>query len=269
VTVPASAAPAGPPVGRARRARVALDDCAMSYRVAGAGPPVVLLHGLSGSALWWSRNVPHLARSHTVYAIEHARLEAGLLRRRAPFALDAAADRLARWMDAVGLDRASVVGHSMGGFIAADFAARHPARVDRLVLVCAAATPLARRGLDAALGVARSAADLPPSLVPLLAYDALRTGPGAIVSTLRQLLDADLSAGLPSIAAPTLLVWGERDALVPLAHAEALAALLPGATLTVVEGAGHVPMWERPEAFNAALAEFLSPPRPPAAVRAP
>ncbi|HUG13873.1 MAG TPA: alpha/beta fold hydrolase, partial [Thermomicrobiales bacterium] len=109
-------------VGRERGARafpVVREDV-------GAGPPLVLVHGLSASSRWWQRNIPALAREHHVYAIElpgfGANRSRPLSRRQATFVLRDASRQLATWMDEAGIERASVVGHSMGGYIAADLA---------------------------------------------------------------------------------------------------------------------------------------------------
>ena len=103
------------------------------YRVVGEGPPLVLIHGLSGSTRWWSRNLAALSARFEVYAIDLPGF--GENRRWGRFRLDDVPARLLDWLDVAGIARASFVGHSMGGFITADLAARAPERVDRLVLV--------------------------------------------------------------------------------------------------------------------------------------
>ena len=167
---------------------------------------------------------------------------------------------LARWLDRLGLERVSVVGHSMGGRIAVDLAAAFPERVERLVLVDAAIFPAPGGPLRPALGLTRELRHAPPGLLPLLLADAYRTGPVAIWHAARELLTADIEARLPCVTVPTLVVWGERDAVVPRAAGERLARRLPRAELVVVPGAGHTPMWDRPDAFNRIVADFLSGP---------
>src|SRR5262245_44334445 len=120
-----------------RRAQVG--PAVIHYQVAGAGEPLVLVHGLSGSSRWWGRNIGALARHFQVYMIDL--IGFGASRNRHPFVLAEAAGHLIRWMDQLGIARASFVGHSMGGFISAELAADAPARVERLVLVDAAAMP--------------------------------------------------------------------------------------------------------------------------------
>lgn len=242
-----------------RRRLLEIDGLKLYSEVAGAGPPVVLLHGLSGSTRWWSRNVGALARSFEVHTLDLVGF--GQSKAARPFQLAAAAGVIAGWMDKAGLERAAVVGHSMGGLVAAELAADYPQRVERLALVAAA---LPAVGLDAFGALAtpgelvRALPHLPFSFLDLLLPDLLRAGLPTVVAALRELLATDISAKLNVIAAPTLLVWGECDPLVPLRQAWQLARLVPCHELAIFKGAGHNPMWERPDSFNRLLVEFLS-----------
>jgi pimeloyl-ACP methyl ester carboxylesterase len=242
---------------RAHRRRVGNDEIA--YREVGAGPPLVLIHGLSASGWWWSRNLDALARHFHVHVIDLVGF--GRSRNGGRFVLTQAADQIVRWMDALGMPKASVVGHSMGGFIAAELAARQPARVDRLVLVDAAVLPLSKHPLRLAGGALGFLRYAPVTFTPILLTDAVRAGPITLLRASWQLLSADLRDVLPQIAAPTLVVWGERDSLVPLALGRDLAARLPGARLVTFPGVGHNPMWDRPHEFNRVVLDFLT--RPP------
>jgi pimeloyl-ACP methyl ester carboxylesterase len=114
------------------------------YEVAGAaGEPVVMVHGLSGSTHWWARNLPALARRYRLYLVDLPGF--GAMRRLGrQFVLAEAASWLSEWMRAVGLERAHVVGHSMGGYVAIQLAAGRPELVGRLVLVAPAGTPTGR-----------------------------------------------------------------------------------------------------------------------------
>ena len=237
------------------RQRVRVGDAVIAFRVGGVGPPVVLIHGLSGSGRWWARNVEALARCCRIYAVDL--IGFGESRRRQRFVLADAAALLAAWMDQVGLDRAAVVGHSMGGFVAAELAADFPKRVARLVLVAPAILPYQRRLWQPTRGLVGLLRRLPVGFLPLLVADAVRAGPITVPSAARQLLTADLRPKLGQIAAPTLVVLGERDTLVPLAFGHRLADALPNAELVVIPDAGHNPMWERPEAFNRMMLKFL------------
>ncbi|MDQ3880941.1 MAG: alpha/beta fold hydrolase [Chloroflexota bacterium] len=238
------------------RHRVRVGDTPIAYQVGGEGPPVVLIHGLSGSARWWARNVDALAERCRVYAVDLVGF--GASRRRQRFVLAEAAAVLAAWMDRLGLERASVVGHSMGGFVAAELAADFPERVARLVLVAPAVLPYERRLWHPTRGLLRMLRHLPGGFLPLLVADAVRAGPLTVPSAARQLLTADLRPKLARIAAPTLVVCGARDALVPLAATGRLARQLPDAKLVVIPDAGHNTMWEQPEAFNRVVRGFLA-----------
>ncbi len=220
--------------------------------VIGAGPPVILVHGLAGSTRWWSKNIGALARSHEVHCIDLV----GSGRSAGSFVLRDAAAILAEWMQCCGLRRASVIGHSMGGHIAADLAAAHPQLVDRLVLVDAA--------LNFAGAPQPTAQDLgalshlPFGLLSLIVPEALKTGLPTLARAAYELVRTDMAPALAKIRARTLVVWGEHDPAVPLTLGYRLASMLPGHALAVIRGAGHVPMWERPEAFNSVVTAFLS-----------
>src|SRR3712207_4519874 len=111
----------------------------LAYEVTGSGPPLILLHGLSGSGRWWGRNVPAFAANFRTYTVDLPGF--GQSRRTRWSRLDDTADQLADWIMAEGLTRAHIGGHSLGGTVAARLASRHPDRVDRLVLVAAAIRP--------------------------------------------------------------------------------------------------------------------------------
>jgi len=105
------------------------------------------------------------------------------------------------------------------------------------------------------LGAARYAT---PSFLPVLVRDALRTGPATLWRAARDLLAEDVREDLRRIEAPTLLIWGQRDTLVPPAAGDLLRKEIPGCRLLVLEGASHVPMFDRPEEFDAALLAFFA-----------
>jgi pimeloyl-ACP methyl ester carboxylesterase len=222
---------------------------------------VVLVHGLSGSGRWWGRTVPALADRYRVYVPDlpgFGAMAGGGPRGR--FVLAEAPDWLLAWMEAVGLRSAHVVGHSMGGYVALRLAAGAPKAVRRLVLVAPAGVRRGRRRdplLAQALPLAAALRRVGPRFLPLLIRDALRAGPATLWRAAWALLAADARPYLPAVDAPTLLIWGAQDALVPPAVGHLLRAEIGGARLLLLEGVGHVPMYERPPAFNAALLAFL------------
>ena len=221
----------------------------------GAGPAVVLLHGLAGSTRWWQHNVAALEPSFRVVAIDLPGF--GTTPRWHRLDLDRIAAQLVAVLDDLGIERAHVIGHSMGGLIACSLAADHPGRVDRLVLVDAALLSLARTTSQYVIGPIRTLRGTAPSLLPILAQDGFRAGPIRLMDAAIQLWRADLKARLPSIAAPTLVVWGEHDALCPPAIGQRIVERVPQARLEVIPGAGHNPMWEQPERFHEVVLEFL------------
>jgi pimeloyl-ACP methyl ester carboxylesterase len=228
------------------------------YEVAGEeGEPVVLVHGLSGSTRWWARNVSALAGRYRVYLLDLPGF--GAMRRlRRRFALTEAASWLSAWMEAVGLENAHLVGHSMGGYVGIRLAAKRPESVRNLVLVDPAGVPTGRSMLGHLVPLFGAARHATPSFLPVLARDALRMGPFTLWRAARDLLDEDVREDLRSIEAPTLLVWGEKDTLVPPAVGELLRAEIPDSRLLVLRRAAHVPMFDRPEDFNRALLAFLA-----------
>ncbi len=212
--------------------------------------------GSPGSSRWWARNIRPLAERFPVYTVDligfgAAATGTALSSMRPP-------TTLARWMDQIGLERISMVGHSMGGYIAAELAADHPERVERLVLVDAAALPFDPRIATHGISLILELRSLPPSFLPTLLYDALRAGPRTLWGAANDLLRSDLRPKLERIQAPTLIVWGQHDALVPLAIGQQLSQHMRGKGLLVIKGAGHNPMWDCPLAFNREVGAFLA-----------
>lgn len=234
--------------------RAASSDFA--YEVVGAGPPLVLLHGLSGSRRWWSRNVPAFSASFRTYTVDLPGF--GESRRLRWSRLDDIADRLADWLVDEGLFRAHIAGHSLGGAVAARLAAHHPDRVDRLVLVDAAIHPRGTRTIARPADLVRGIGRGSPGFAPLLVRDLLRCHPWSFVAATVDALQTDWEPHLRRISAPTLVVWGERDAITPIAHGHGITEVLTGARLIALTEAGHNPMWECADAFNAAVLRFLT-----------
>jgi pimeloyl-ACP methyl ester carboxylesterase len=227
------------------------------YRVVGEGEPVVLVHGLSGSTRWWARNIAALAVTYRVYLVDLPGF--GAMRRlRRHFILPEAATWLADWMEAVGLGEAHLVGHSMGGYVCLRLAAQRPEAMRRLILVAPAGVPAGRSLFGHLVPLLLAARHAAPSFLPVLAYDAIRTGPVTLWRAARDLLAEDVREDLRSIDAPTLLIWGEKDPLIPPSVGELLRREIPGSHLLVLQNAGHVPMFDRPQEFDAALLAFLA-----------
>jgi pimeloyl-ACP methyl ester carboxylesterase len=219
---------------------------------------VVLLHGLSGSGRWWRKNIGPLSKDFTVYTVDLIGFGSS---RRQRFVLEETAASIARWMDAMqdeGENCFHLIGHSMGGLVAAELAAKHPDRIDRLVLVDAAALPFEHTIARSALHLVQSVRWMRPDFLPVLVTDALRAGPLTLLRAARAIHQSDMTEDLGKIAARTLIVWGEHDMLLPPSRGAMLHDALPGSEFTIIQGAGHNPMWDEPETFNELALRFLS-----------
>lgn len=227
------------------------------YVAQGRGDPVVLIHGLGGSWRWWERNIGPLAEHHRVYALDLGRRERWLHGRERVRPAEAA-EALASWMAGVGLARAHVIGHSLGGHMAIRLAATYPALVDRLVLVDSAGL------LDSANFWRLTARAFGPApertreFRRLVLHDSLRTNPLVVFQTAREMMRDHLAPLLGRVAAPTLIIWGGRDKVVPLASAYALRDGIPAARLFIIPHAGHNPMFYHAGTFNRLVLEFLA-----------
>ena len=259
----------------------------MHYVRAGEGRPLVMIHGLTGSTANWGRNIEALSSRAEVYALDLINMgqsdrQAGL-----DASLSATADRVAAWMDAVGLDEADIAGHSHGGAVAMMLAARHPDRVRSLMLF-APANPYSRLGdrlvriyssLPGRL-LARIAPFLPrpihmialgrmygdPSRINPGCLEGYVTGlriPGtvehvlAIVESWFGEMDALTEALSDLERTPMLLVWGDRDRAVSLDSGLRLHRELSRSQWIVLRGAGHVPFEEMPEECNRIMMRWL------------
>jgi pimeloyl-ACP methyl ester carboxylesterase len=224
----------------------------------GSGPPVVLIHGLGGSSEWWRYTMPALAATHTVAAVDlvgFGRNRLFLRRSSLPLKFDDIGALLIRWLESSFDQPVHLVGNSMGGHIAIHVAAARPDLVRSLVLVDSTGIPFELKP-----GQHLSNLVVPPGAVSfarILARDLFRSGPASIGLAFARLLRDDARPSMRVLRMPVLLLWGERDPLVPLAYAREIQAEVPQARLVVIARAGHVPMWDHPAAFNAALTAFL------------
>jgi pimeloyl-ACP methyl ester carboxylesterase len=252
---------------------------------AGAGPAVVLVHGFGSSLCTWKDVLPALAARHDVVALDLPGF--GGSERPADLAFADLPRAVVGLMDALGIERAALVGNSMGGAAAALVAAADAGRVSRLVLVDAAGfnlEPRARPGMvrlasswaapvlqvlpgkrivveaalrqvfhdDALVTRERVAEYLAPAQRPG-SFAALRSLGRSLGSSASQLAEA-----LAAIRAPTLVVWGAEDRWIPLADADRFVAAIAGARKVVIPACGHVPQEEKPAEVARLLLEFLA-----------
>lgn len=260
--------------------RAAVGSITVFYERAGAGPAVVLVPGLGGDHFLWRHQIPHLAGRFDVIAPD-TRGAGQSSAPDEPYTIALFADDLAGLLDTLGIARAHVVGASMGGFIAQEFALRHPGRLDRLVLCCTSpggphSVPippetiavLAQRTGDPrvdlerflALSTGESYRTAHPDDIE--AHIAWRVAhPQPVYAYHRQLAAAashDAMDRLQMIRAATLICHGTADRIVPSANARMLAERIPDARLRFFEGGSHQFFWEQAEAFNRLVIEFLT-----------
>jgi pimeloyl-ACP methyl ester carboxylesterase len=242
-------------------------------------PPIVLIHGYTFSLESWDGWAADLARDHRVIRFDLAGHGLSGPHPHGAYGTDARVRQLAGLMDRLGVARATIAGNSFGGLVAWNFAARYPRRVDRLILVDSAAysingvtakpvpVPPAMRAylLDPTPGaVAFSAANIfaHPERLTTARLDQMRAmiagnGP-ALVAHLEQFTLPDPTALLGRIRAPTLILWGRADKLIPVAQAAQLAAAIPGARLVTYDDVGHAPQEEATAATISDLRTFLN-----------
>jgi pimeloyl-ACP methyl ester carboxylesterase len=253
----------------------------------GDGEAVVLIHGLGSNWQCWLPTIPPLMARHRVISFDLPGFGYSAMPRD-----ELSIPGYARWVSELlgklEVERAAIVGNSLGGFVGADLAVNFPPFVDRLVLVTAAALWNERRRARpiVVLGNLTSAyaskfaaqwelAHKHPKLrLPSLYYSGIRhprkvpldlaweimSGAGApgFANALEALFKHKIRDDLERIGCPTLVVWGSHDPLVPLHNAFEYEALIPDARVVVFNDCGHVPQIEKPEEFNAALAEFIA-----------
>lgn len=257
------------------------------YHRTGRGRPLVLVHGYLMSHFAWRGIIPELAKDHDVIAIDLPGF--GESDRPSPtdFRYDAAGylETVVGVLDALGLERASIIGHSMGGGIALYTAARQPSRIDKLVVIDSLSYPypvpvegrvilapyvgsfvfktLYTRSIIRRYFVGQIYGDKSLVTDELVDYVWERLNrPGgfdAAHACLKFVSDPSAVArSLRAIRAPTLIIWGERDRLFSPDNARRLQSDIPGAQVEIIAGSAHVPMDERPAELMQKLGPFLA-----------
>jgi pimeloyl-ACP methyl ester carboxylesterase len=266
------------------------------FRTAGEGPVVVLVHGITGSSAQWAPVMSLLAERFTVVApdmLGHGESA----KPRGDYSLGAYATGIRDLLIALDYPKATIVGHSLGGGVAMQFAYQFPERSERLVLVSSG-------GLGAEVHLLLRAAALPGAelVLPLLSARRVR----ALTAAIAGLLDkvhlhpghdlAELAAGIGTLAdsearqaflhtlravidpkgqrvsatdrlhlaeaMPSLVMWGERDPIIPLEHGLSAHKAMPGSRLELLEGAGHFPQLDDPIRVSRLLADFIGSTQP-------
>ncbi len=264
----------------------------VGYRQAGSGPVIVLIHGMAGSSSTWRSVMPTLAEHFTVVApdlVGHGASE----KPRGDYSLGAFASGVRDLLFALGLESATLVGQSLGGGVAMQFAYQFPERCERLVLVSSGGLGeevnvllrlLALPGAELVLGIGcnRWLHDAGVSVAGRLANVGLRTSANlreiwdsygsladaetrtAFLQTLRSVIDFSgqrvSAADRLYLAAevPTLIIWGENDVIIPVEQGRATHAAIAGSRLEIFERTGHFPHREHPDHFCRVLIDFMS-----------
>ncbi len=269
-----------------------LHGSSIGYRAAGEGPVVVLIHGMAGSSETWEPVIPLLAERASIVALDMLGHGASA-KPRGDYSLGALAANVRDVMVALGHERATIVGHSLGGGVAMQFAYQFPERTERLVLVASGglgrevntllralslpgaeyalsvgtATGLRNASVKVAAWLGKIGLHPAPGLVEIMrSYNSLgdnetRT---AFLHTLRAVIDV----GGQRVSArdrlyltrdmPTMIAWGDRDPIIPIAHAYAAHEAMPGSMLQIYPGAGHYPHCHDPQRFADELLGFIA-----------
>jgi pimeloyl-ACP methyl ester carboxylesterase len=262
-----------------------IDGRRVRYVRAGSGPAVVLVHGFGSSLYTWKGVIPALAAGHHVVALDLPGF--GGSDQPADLSFEDLPRAVLGLIDRLGIERASLVGNSMGGATAALVAAESPSRVNALVLIDAAGLdrdpserprlvrlvmspagsliarlPGKRLVVEASLRqVFHDAAHVTPERVSEYLASARRQGTFPAMRSLGASLGERTSMvqeALPRIVAPTLVLWGDDDRWIDIAHADRFVAAIPGARKVIIAACGHVPQEEKPEEVARLLLEFLA-----------
>lgn len=280
------------------RRTVSIHGKQIAYRTGGSGPVVLLIHGMAGSSTSWTPVLEDLA-PHVTFVAPDLPGHGRSAKPRGDYSLGAHASILRDLLLALGHDRATVVGQSLGGGIAMQLAYQHPERCERLVLVCAGGLgeevmpllrALAAPGAEFVLPIAcqrviRSSVEkvtgwaakvglrpAPATVEMWRAYTSLIDPEArvAFLHTLRAVVDLKgqrVSARDRLYLAqqvPTLIIWGEDDPIIPVSHAHQAHAAMPGSRLEVMPKLGHFPHCEDPRRFSRALLDFIGSSEPAA-----
>jgi pimeloyl-ACP methyl ester carboxylesterase len=257
-----------------------VDGAELDVVADGNGDAIVLIHGFPLTREIWNAQASQLAQTHRVICPDLRGMGRSSVPN-GPYLMETLAGDLAAVLDALSIDRAAIVGHSLGGFVALAFARMYTERVTRLALVCsrlAADSPEIssfRNDLADRLERENSIEPAVESYIPRLFSDASLQGDSDIVERARGIVRTNSPRGAAAmlrgmaqradsydiaadLAMPVLIVAGAGDKVVPLTEAQGMTAVFPAARLAVMESSGHLPMLEEPAALTAELAAFLS-----------
>lgn len=254
---------------------VAVGEHTLAYLRTGEGPQaVVVIHGIGGYKEDWAGLTAALSATSTVYSIDMLGFGESS-KEGETITIVQQAEAVAALLDAEGIEQADLVGNSVGGWVAATFAADNPDRVNRLVLVDAAGFEAMFHG-EAPVNFYPSDVAAAENLLAYTRHDpAARTPERAaeLVETIAANGDAQAAQAIfqglyvserlesvgDRVTVPTLVVWGEEDRLFPTAIADLIVSHIDGSTQVLIPDASHFPQLDNPEAFEAAVVGFLRP----------
>jgi pimeloyl-ACP methyl ester carboxylesterase len=251
----------------------------LAYTDTGSGPPLVLLHAFPLDRRMWRPQLDAFGGKARVITVDFPGFGQSPVGSQ-PFTIDSAADQIAGLLDALNIPgKVTVGGLSMGGYAALAFARGHPGRLAGLILADTKSDPdddAGKQNRDRLIALTREfgPAAVYEAMLPKVISDHTREHRSDVVEEIRQIAAAQSAAGvigglvalrdrpnatpaLGTIAVPTLILVGEHDAITPPAVAEGMAARIPGSRVVTTPAAGHLSNLENPEAFNAAVIEFL------------
>lgn len=261
--------------------KVTVNGVELNYVEAGSGQPLLMIMGFGGDHLAWAFQVPALSARYRTITFDNRGAGQSSVPDE-PYSTRMMAQDAVGLLDALGVERAHVLGVSMGGMIAQEVALGHPGRVRSLQLHCTYARPDrymlalmdAWRAVRAKatpeewlrtvalwLFSPRTYAERPDFVEMVIQTGLANPHPFTLTGFLRQgdaVRDHDTLDRLPGLACPTLVSVAEDDVLVPPRFARQVAAAAPRAELRVIEGAGHAYFWERADAFNTMCLDFLA-----------
>jgi len=252
-------------------ATIGVGEIVLDYERSGSGPPLLMIMGMSGTALHWGEPFLHALRAEFEVIVYDHRGVGASSRLDGPLTIVQLAHDAAGLLDALGIDDAHVLGISMGGMVAQELALAHPDRVRTLTLGCtycggegsSLTSPQVIQRLVAAMmsgereralrtawevNVSAAMAADEDAYASFLAISDRRAVAVPVIQAQMQAVVAhDTSARLPELQIPTLVVHGTEDQMLPLANGRLLASLIAPSRLEILEGVGHMFFWERPQ----------------------
>jgi len=241
-------------------------------------PTVVLLHGLGSSTTSWVLNISALSQKYHVIALDQigfGKSDKPMLKYR----VGTYTDFLDKFLSEIKIEKATLIGNSLGGWVAADFALKYPNKVEKIVLADSAGIKPSNVNLNQIYALNYSTREEVRTLVKLVFYNQTIFGSDAFIEesmrvrvaagdgyTINSLIDSIkrdedfLNGRLGGIKQPTLIIWGRQDGILPLADGERFDREIPNSTLVVFDGCGHVPQVEKAPDFNKQVLDFLGKP---------